>query len=185
VTDRNSRTPKPGMGGYFQRSDRTHEMNVKRLVAACVLFCTVSGCSAGGFVPGGPHSMSASRLNRIVVQQAQRAKIPPKLIAAVIKAESGGDPIAVSRAGAQGLMQLMPSTALLYGVLNPFDPVENIAGGASYLRDLLKRYHHNVSLALAAYNAGPGAVDAAGGIPAFLETRSYVARVTSTLHNER
>jgi len=129
--------------------------------------------------------MSAARLNHLVAQQAKRAKVPPKLIAAVIKAESGGDPSAVSRAGAQGLMQLMPSTALAYGILNPFDPAENIAGGTSYLRDLLKRYHHNVSLALAAYNAGPGAVDAAGGIPAFLETRSYVAQVTSSLRNER
>jgi soluble lytic murein transglycosylase-like protein len=158
--------------------------NVKRLAAACILFCAVAGCGAGGFVPGGPHSMNAERLHRIVASQAKRAKVPAKLLSAVIKAESGGDPSAISRAGAQGLMQLMPATSLTYGVLDPFDPAENIAGGASYLHDLLRRYHNNVRLALAAYNAGPGAVDAAGGVPAFLETRSYVARVTSTLHSE-
>ena len=78
----------------------------------------------------------------------------PALVRAVINAESHGDPSAVSRAGAQGLMQLMPGTQAMYGVANPFDPVANIDGGARYLHDLMLRYHNDVQLTLAAYNAG-------------------------------
>ena len=132
-------------------------------------------------MPNGAHVMDAATLQRIVAQESKRTGVSKKLIFAVIKTESGGDPSAISRAGAQGLMQLMPATARFYNVANPFDPAENVAGGVRYLRDLLKRYHHKVRLALAAYNAGPGAVDAAKGIPSFLETQSYVARVTAAL----
>jgi soluble lytic murein transglycosylase-like protein len=99
----------------------------------------------------------------------------------MIETESHGDPSAISRAGAQGLMQLMPDTAATYGVVNAFDPTDNVSGGCRYMRDLLRRYHHNVSLALAAYNAGPGAVDASHGVPPYSETRAYVARVTAAL----
>jgi len=105
--------------------------------------------------------------------------VPRTLIAAVIEAESHGDPSAVSRAGAQGIMQLMPGTAIEYGVSNPFNARENIAGGSRYLHDLLHRYKGNLKLAVAAYNAGPGAVDAAHGIPPFAETRAYVSRVVA------
>jgi soluble lytic murein transglycosylase-like protein len=99
------------------------------------------------------------------------------LLASVIRAESGGNPHAVSHAGAQGLMQLMPKTAADLGVNNSFAPGENINGGTAYLDVLLKKYHDNLALALAAYNAGPAAVDRWHGIPPYRETRAYVARV--------
>jgi hypothetical protein len=99
------------------------------------------------------------------------------LLASVVKAESGGDARAVSRAGARGLMQLMPTTANDLGVRNSFEPDENVRGGSTYLDVLLTRYHENLALALAAYNAGPAAVDRYHGIPPYHETRAYVARV--------
>jgi hypothetical protein len=99
------------------------------------------------------------------------------LLASVVRAESGGNPHAVSRAGAQGLMQLMPKTAADLGVGNSFAASENINGGTAYLDALLKKYHDNLALALAAYNAGPAAVDRWHGIPPYRETRIYVARV--------
>lgn len=127
--------------------------------------------------------MDAALMRKIVKTQAKLTGVNVKLITAVIKTESGGDPSAISAAGAQGLMQLMPATSLTYGVENPFDPVENISGGSRYLRDLLVRYHRNTRLALAAYNAGPGTVDKAKGIPHILETQAYVARVIAALHS--
>ncbi len=140
------------------------------------------GCGGGGFVPGGPHAMNAFALARLTNESAARTGLSPALVRAIVQIESHGDPSAVSRAGARGLMQLMPDTAATYGVLNAFDPEENVYGGCRYMHDLLERYHHNESLALAAYNAGPGAVDASGGIPPFAETRAYVARVTAAEH---
>jgi soluble lytic murein transglycosylase-like protein len=100
-----------------------------------------------------------------------------ELLASVVRAESGGNPLARSHAGAQGLMQLMPKTAAEHGVTNSFEPQQNVQGGAAYLDELLTRYHENLTLALAAYNAGPAAVDRYRGIPPYHETRAYVARV--------
>src|ERR1700682_2219014 len=130
-------------------------------------------------MPGGPHALPASQLQSIVRTYSQANSVDAKLVASVIDAESRGDPSAISRAGAQGLMQLMPGTATRYGVGNAFDPYQNVDGGTRYLRDLLRRYKGNVRLAVAAYNAGPGAVDAAHGIPPFAETRAYVGRVVA------
>lgn len=103
--------------------------------------------------------------------------IDTDLLASVVKAESGGQVRAVSRTGAQGLMQLMPGTASEMGVRDAFRPEQNIAGGTAYLDDLLTRYRDNIALALAAYNAGPAAVDRYHGVPPFRETKEYVARV--------
>jgi hypothetical protein len=103
--------------------------------------------------------------------------IDEDLLASVVRAESGGQVRAVSRTGARGLMQLMPGTASQLGVTDSFRADENIAGGTTYLDALLTRYHDNIALALAAYNAGPAAVDRYHGVPPYRETRAYVARV--------
>jgi hypothetical protein len=99
------------------------------------------------------------------------------LLASLVKAESGGNVRAVSRTGARGLMQLMPGTASELGVEDSFQPDQNVRGGSVYLDGLLTRYHDNMALALAAYNAGPAAVDKYHGIPPYRETQAYVARV--------
>jgi soluble lytic murein transglycosylase-like protein len=122
-------------------------------------------------------SIDSHTFDPIIAEVAGRYQMDRALVKAVIKAESGFQPRAVSRAGARGLMQLMPGTALLHGVRNIHEPSENIEGGVQHLRMLLDRYGGNVPLALAAYNAGEGAVDQHGGIPPFQETREYVWRV--------
>ena len=110
---------------------------------------------------------------------AERYGVPIKLVSAVIRAESGFNPRAVSRTGAQGLMQLMPATASILGVRNSFDPRQNIDGGVRHLRGLLDRFPHSLPLAIAAYNAGEKAVSQYGGIPPYPETKDYVTKVLS------
>jgi soluble lytic murein transglycosylase-like protein len=129
-----------------------------------------------------PHLPTATVLTReemhtMLASAGDEHNIDADLLASVVKAESGGRVRAISPVGARGLMQLMPKTAGELGVEDAFRPEENIAGGTAYLDQLLTRYHNNVALALAAYNAGPAAVDRYHGVPPYRETRTYVARV--------
>ena len=117
------------------------------------------------------------RYHKQIDYWGKRYNIDPNLIKAIIRAESGFDRYAVSQKGAQGLMQLMPDTAREMRVSDPFDPGQNIAGGVRYLRKLLKMFNGNLVLSLAAYNAGPGKVEKAGGVPRINETRRYIQRV--------
>jgi hypothetical protein len=125
----------------------------------------------------GQERLSDTDLRPMLAKAGEAFDIDTDLLASVIRQESGGHSHAVSRAGAQGLMQLMPKTASQLGVSNSFAPRQNIDGGTAYLDVLLTRYHNDLELALAAYNAGPAAVDRWHGIPPYRETRLYVARV--------
>ncbi len=121
-------------------------------------------------------------LSPIVVREAKKRNLDPILLEEVIRQESNFRPTAVSRVGAAGLMQLMPGTASMLGVRNSFDPDENVAGGAQYLAEQLSRFQR-LDLALAAYNAGPGAVAAYGGVPPYRETINYVSRIVNAYNN--
>ncbi len=116
-------------------------------------------------------------VEKLVREAADRHRVDPALVRAVIETESNWNPKAYSHKGAGGLMQLIPTTAQRYGAYDVFNPQQNIDAGVKHLRTLLERYNGNLDLALAAYNAGEGAVDRAHGIPAFRETRNYVQRV--------
>lgn len=120
---------------------------------------------------------SSTRYDRHIKRIAGRYKVDPPLIKAIIYAESGFDHKAISRRGAQGLMQLMPETAREMRVANPFNPRDNIEGGTRYFRKMLDSFNNNLILSLAAYNAGPGLVKRTGGVPRIPETRKYVNKV--------
>ncbi len=121
---------------------------------------------------------SSDPMDRMVQEAAERHKVDPALVKAVISTESGWNPRAVSRKGAVGLMQLIPETAERYGVGNLFDPAQNVEGGTTYLKWLLDRYNGDLPKTLAAYNAGEHAVDLYRGVPLYPETQRYVQKVT-------
>jgi soluble lytic murein transglycosylase-like protein len=164
-------------------SNFSYEMiytDIKRMILARLLerFNDRQPGSASALAPGA-NTLLASSFDNLISQAANRYNVDQDLIRAVIKVESNFDPNAVSHAGAKGLMQLMDATADSLGVENSFDAAQNIEGGVAYLAQQLRRFHGNTELALAAYNAGPGAVMRHGGIPPIAETQKYVSRVLS------
>ena len=136
---------------------------------------------APGFTPPPCDPVETKLLEDLIEKNSKEHGVKSDLIRAVINQESGARPCAVSSKGAQGLMQLMPETAAELGVGDPFDPKQNVEGGTRLLKQLLARYKGDVSLALAAYNAGAGRVDRDGGVPPIPETMGYVTEILSKL----
>jgi len=132
-----------------------------------------------------PTQPTFAELHEMLAHAGAQHHIDAELLASVVHAESGGHIHAVSRTGARGLMQLMPATAAALGVQDSFAPTQNVEGGTKYLDALLIRYHDNIALALAAYNAGPGSVDRYHGIPPYRETRAYVARIIRDFNHRK
>jgi hypothetical protein len=148
----------------------THTSNQKIPASESV---TTALNSQTSFIP----RIDSASIGRVVGSAGERHQIDPDFINSVIRAESGFNNRAVSKKGAQGLMQLMPRTASQLGVANSFDPNANVEGGTKYLRELLEKYNFDVPKALAAYNAGPKRVDQYRGVPPYYETQAYVARI--------
>ena len=146
------------------------------------VYAVSNASSVSGFrVTKSASTQRAAIYDELIVQEAEVNSLSPDFVRAVIQAESAFNPWARSTRGAMGLMQLMPQTAAEYRVVNAYDPAENIRAGAAYLRSLLDRYDNDPKLALAAYNAGPTAVDKYGrAVPPYKETRAYVARITNS-----
>lgn len=133
--------------------------------------------SLNGFNSDKQKAYTKQEISDIISDISKKHGVNEKLVKALIKQESGFNPNAVSKAGAAGLMQLMPATAKSLGVTDIKDPVQNVDGGVRYLKSMMKKYNGNLILALAAYNAGPGAVDKHGGVPPYKETQNYVKNI--------
>jgi soluble lytic murein transglycosylase-like protein len=131
---------------------------------------------------GGSRKLSKTQYDDLISAIARGQGVSPTIVKSVIEVESGYDPMARSSKGAMGLMQLMPETAQELGVSDPWNPTENITGGTKYLSWLLRKYNGNLMKALAAYNAGPNAVDSYGGIPPYQETADYVRNVLARIY---
>jgi len=130
--------------------------------------------------PDAPAMVPPAQIDALVNENAQAQDVDPALIKAIIANESGFNANATSNVGAQGLMQLMPGTAAGLGVSDSYDPAQNVAGGTKYIKGLLQRFNGDVRLAVAAYNAGPNAVEKYGGVPPYAETQNYVQNVLAS-----
>jgi soluble lytic murein transglycosylase-like protein len=130
--------------------------------------------------PDAPAMVPPTQLDALVNDSAQAQAVDPALVKAIIANESGFNANATSNVGAQGLMQLMPGTAASLGVNDAYDPQQNVAGGTKYIKQLLDHFNGDVRLAVAAYNAGPGAVEKYGGVPPYAETQNYVQNVLAS-----
>jgi soluble lytic murein transglycosylase-like protein len=155
------------------------------------LFASLLQAALGGGTNASPYKLASApqakgenvgSLGNVIYSMAQKYGVDPSLIQQVVKAESGFNTNAESPTGAMGLMQLMPGTAASYGVQNAYDPTQNLEGGTHFLKDLLDRFQGNIPLSLAAYNAGPGAVEKYDGVPPYKETQAYVQKIMAGLN---
>ena len=151
---------------------------MRRLFALFGILGLLYGCSGAGYLPYAPHALQPGEIHLLVSDAAHNNGVPEGLVHAVLMAESAGDPSAISfgrRPRADAAHAREPPAAAASPI--PFDPMQNVECGTTYLHSLLVRYHNDVRLAVAAYNAGPGAVDRYHGVPPYAETRAYVTRV--------
>ncbi len=170
----------PGGGSYRVDLGRVDRIVDDEVVVDAVVV-EPSAAEAGGTIDlsyrAGRRPLFATPYDTIIEREAKAFDIDAAFVAALIRAESNFEPRAVSRKGARGLMQLMPSTARRLSVRKPFDPASNVKGGVRYLRELVDRFGHRPDLVLAAYNAGEGVVESYGGVPPYRETIAYVNRI--------
>jgi soluble lytic murein transglycosylase-like protein len=166
-----------------QRVSITQQVDslIGRSTTPAASFYTVPWIDFPSFVLPPCDPLPGEQLDKLAGENSKESGVQPDLILAVISQESGGRPCAISTKGAQGLMQLMPAVAAQFGVLDPFDPKQNVDAGTKLLKQLLEKYNGDMKLTLAAYNAGSGRVDSEGGVPPIPETVNYVNNVLSKL----
>jgi soluble lytic murein transglycosylase-like protein len=174
-------------GGASAAAPSTGATDFASALQAATSSDAASGTAAGSEIAGSAVAGSGgeSEYESLIAQAAARNGVDPAILHGLIEQESGFNPSATSSAGAAGLTQLMPGTASSLGVANPLDPAESIEGGARYLGQLMGQFGGNAEDALAAYNAGPGAVQQYGGVPPYSETQSYVAKVLANAESFR